>query len=209
MKVLPTSSEEANKLLEAKIVFGQLFRFVTGHITLIVRALTISESETIISLSDQLEDSHLHDWILKRTLIYCNDVDYLMNNTKAGVVASIADKIMLISNINTEDAFKKEIVAKRESINTLQTVIESFISKAFQSLPPTTVKNLTQSQQLDYLCKAEALLGTKLELDKKPKRRRGPRIPDGYSSIGEAPNITSREAADMPDFDADSRGMNQ
>lgn len=124
------------------------------------------------------------------------------------MLASVAIKIMSLSNIRSEDGFKLALGNKRKSSTTLQSTIESLIGKAFPSLSPIDLKNLTQEQQITYLTKAETLLGTKLELDRKPSRRRGPKVPEGFSSVGgDASSITSPQAADIPDFERDNKGM--
>lgn len=207
-KSIPIKTEEADKLLSAKISFGQLFRFLIDHAVLILRPLSIAESESIVSLSDQISDYNLHEWIVSRTTIYCSDSDYVLNSSRAGMLASVAIKIMSLSNIRSEDGFKLALGNKRKSSTTLQSTIESLIGKAFPSLSPIDLKNLTQEQQITYLTKAESLLGTKLELDRKPSRRRGPKVPEGFSSVGgDASSITSPQAADIPDFERDNKGM--
>ncbi|MHA2265926.1 MAG: hypothetical protein ACXAEN_26330, partial [Candidatus Thorarchaeota archaeon] len=86
---------------------------------------------------------------------------------------------------------------------------EGFICQAFKNMSPQDVKGLSQQRQLEYLARAEMLLGTPFELEDKKRRRRPPMPPPGYESVGgdltaEADRITSREAADIPDFRKDN-----
>lgn len=198
---LHLSKEHARELLEAKIKFGQLFRFDIQGNTVICRPLLISESELVVSFNEQLCDDVMEDWIIDRVVIYTTcPVDSL----PAGIIPAMVSKILLYSNIKSEADFNKSVLNTRAKVETLQNTIEDIISKAYPSLTPDRIKNMTQYQQIHLLARAERITGNKLEISTGKKKRKSPiPVQEGFSAI----DIVSKEAADIPDFERDNQGM--
>lgn len=170
--------------------------------TYVFRPLLISELQAINSLSKMLNACFIEDWILKQTYVYATDpVEYILNNESFGIVRNLAIKIIEKSNIETEDLFLDLLTNARENIDTVQTSLELFIQKAFPGTENKVIRNLTNFKQIEYIAKAESLLGNKLNIGKNNKRNdlKKYRFAEGANVIG-PDDITSPEVADKPEW---------
>lgn len=193
-------SEEVEKLIHEKIKHGQLFLFVVRGMRLVFRPLTVQESEALLSLSDKISTVLLEDWVVKTTYVVGSiPLNVLMDETPYNLVESLANKIMINSNIQTEEAYLAKLEESRAKADTLQEVVEATICRAL-GLDPATVKGMTQFKQISLLAKAESLLGDKLKLGKSNIKNKLRQFSAGASVIG-GEDITSPAVADKPDFD--------
>lgn len=196
--------EQGLRLLDSKKEFGQLFCFSLG-LDIVCRPLKLSETEAVSSLRDKVPDYLIDEWIVRNTLVYCSrSVDHLFDGAPAGLVATVANKLLDISNVKTEKEFTDALGKARES-GAVSDIIESFISAAFHSLSPADIRNMTQAIQMRHLVSAEALLGKKLELGTPEKP--DPKGKKGKKRSPEVDWMLSPEAADKPDFEKDNRDL--
>jgi len=193
--------EITNKLFRAKMEHGQLLLFKHSNKFFVFRPLTIKELEAIISLADILGEVAIEDWIIETTFIgNQNDKDYLLNKTPFLLVKNYSSRIASFSNIQQEEDYKKAIIDNRSKINTLQSVVERIICKAYKSYNHEDVKNMTQNKQLEILAKAESIAEEQIDFGTKNKNKKLLRqFTEGATVIG-GEDITSPAAADKPEF---------
>ena len=196
--------KQIEELLDAKQRFGQLLFFSLPGMYCVFRALTVAETEALLSLSDQLNETAIEDWVVSKTLIISNkSLDHILNKAGYLYVTNFAQKVMLLSNIKEEKEYKKAVMKARGSITTIQGNVESLIAKGYQSLDPYSIKNMTQLKQMDLLAMAEQITGVSLNLGKqdRPASKHLRKFSsDAVVLGGTAEDITSKEAADIPDF---------
>ncbi len=196
--------DQINELLDAKIKFGQLLFFNLPNMFCVFRCLTVGETEALLALSGKLNETAIEDWVISRTFIISNkSKEFLL--TKAGYLyaTNFAQKIMLASNIKEEKDYRKAVLKARGNLNTVQGNVEILISKAFPGLTQGDIKNVNQTRQLDLLAIAEQITGVSLTFgqEKRDNRRALRKFSnDAVVLGGTAEEITSKEKADIPDF---------
>lgn len=171
----------------------------------IFRPLTSKEITLLLQFANKLSDIALEDWIISRTYVVGhNSLDYLLNKISYGYTTSLAQKIMILSNIKEESDFTEKLSKSRESSNNLQSSIELFITKIFPSLTLDYIGNLSQVKQLELVALAEIISGERLEPKPIPKSRRGALrevMEEGRVTIGgDIADIVAPGAGDKPDF---------
>lgn len=163
----------------------------------------MSEIELIGKFSNLLSDTAIEDWIVNKTLIILNtDKDKLLNKIGYYHITNIARKIMIESNIKDKDVFLSKLEESRVEAATIQNNLEALLVKAFPSLNPNYIKDLTQHKQLMLIGLAELITGIKLDVKSKntsPRRNILREIEQGEVTLGAA-SITSPGMADKPDF---------
>lgn len=192
--------KKIKELFHAKAEYGQLFLFSSKDIVTVFRPLTIAESESVSVLHDKIHPLALEDWVFSTCFILSNkELDFLLNKTSISYVGNISKILLESSNIQDEKVYKKTLFTTRERTNTLQNVVEILIAKGYHSLSHRSIKNMTQVKQFELLGNAEVITGDKLDLGDRKKNKAHLRefIP-GATVIGG--DITSKEAADKPDF---------
>lgn len=201
---LNTSSEDIERLLEAYTKHQQLFLFTVAKYDLrvIFRPLTIAEQEGISKLHKVCMPFGIEDWIISNTVVYSSaDIDQL----SAGTATKVANTILKASSIKDDKDYRAMLNVKRNGESTLDFLVCATINKAY---PTVNVYDMNYSQQTKLLAVAENMIGTKLMIgeENNKKKRRGPAVPDGYTSIGKS-EILSPENADKPDFKSDNAAM--
>lgn len=199
MKLEFLDPAQGSKLLDSQREFGQLFYFLIDGIDVVLRPLTTAETETVASIGDTVPEYILEDWLITNTLVYCSlGTDYILTDAKAGLAKALAGGLMVASNIQSEDEFKKEL-AEARSKGSLSETIDAFIANAFKNMTRADLRNLTQKTQIRYLVLAESLSGKQLEFgdQKKPGKKRS----------GNTAWMLSKEAADKPDFERDNAAL--
>lgn len=195
-------SKEVDKLLHAKIQYGQLFLFKIKHGYAVFRPLTVLESETLLSLSKCLTEVQLEDWVIENTLVSSTmDISFFTQTCGYFITQNIAQKIMILSNIQKEEEYVELVEQHRKKATTLQAVVEALITKAYPTLSPTEIRNMTQYKQIDLATKAEKITGQNISLGGRTTRNNALKKfrPDA-EVIGGQVDITSPEVADKPDF---------
>lgn len=196
--------DQLDKLLNAKIEFGQLFLFKYPDMYVVFRPLTVGESEAIGSLSEKLNATAVEDWIFQRTFIVSNrDESYFLKRAPFPLVSELANTVATLSNVQDEEDYKKKVMVNREKIHTVQNVVEKIIHGGYPQYTNKDVKGLTQFKQFELLAKAEAISGQELDLGQKAKNKDALRQATKGATVigGEAPiDITSPHVADKPDF---------
>lgn len=199
------SSEEVEKLLHAKQTHGQLFLFSRKSDYLIFRPLTVKESETLLELSPILSDVAIEDWIVTHAYVSGTlSAETITNYAGYMCAKNIAQKIMMLSNIQDEETYIRTLEMVRKKSTTVQHVVETIISKAFPSLGPEFIKNSTQIKQLKWLGVAEKITGESLAIGGRTARNTALRRfrPDAEVIGGEVAEVDLRPGkADIPDFD--------
>lgn len=194
--------ELTTKLFRAKMEHGQLFLFRIKDKKFLFRPLTVKELEGVVSLSKVLIEPCIEDWIVENCFIGNEaEKEYLLTKTPFLYVANFASKIISLSTVQTEDEYKKIVIDGRTKINTIQTLVERIICKAYKGYDQATVKNMTQRMQLELLPKAENIAEEQIQFDSKKQKRKSRigQFTEGATVIG-TDEITSPAAADKPDF---------
>lgn len=170
----------------------------------VFRCLTVGETESLLALSNKLNETMIEDWVVSRTLIISNkSKEFLLNRAGYLYVTNFAQKVMLASNIKEEKDYKKAVLKSRGNLSTVQGNVEILISKAFPSMSQLEIKSMSQSRQLDLLAIAEQITGVTLTFGQpRQDNRRALRkfSSDAVVLGGSVDDITSKEAADIPDF---------
>lgn len=198
--ILP-NKQKTDELFRAKIKYGQLFLFKYPFGTLIFRPLTILELETILSLSQVIDEIAIEDWIVDTTFIGTEqERKKLIDKSPFLIVKYLASKISLLSTIQEEGEFKKKLLEHRSKNNSLQSVIETLIAKAYKSYNHDDVKNMTQIKQIGILSKSETIAQEQVDISNKKQTRAALRqFTEGATVIG-GEDITSPGVADKPEF---------
>jgi len=196
--------DQIEKLLDSKIKYGQLLFFNLPNMFCVFRCLTVGETESLLALSNKLNETMIEDWVVSRTLIISNkSKEFLLNRAGYLYVTNFAQKVMLASNIKEEKDYKKAVLKSRGNLSTVQGNVEILISKAFPSMSQLEIKSMSQSRQLDLLAIAEQITGVTLTFGQpRQENRRALRkfSSDAVVLGGSVDDITSKEAADIPDF---------
>lgn len=198
--ILP-NRQKTDELFRAKMKYGQLFLFKYPFGTLVFRPLTMLELESILALSEAINEVAIEDWIVETTFIGSSEEkDLLLKKTPFLIVKYLASKISMLSTVQEENEFKKKLLTSRSKNTTLQNVIETIISKAYKSYVYDDVKNMTQVKQIDVLSKSELIAQEQLDLGNKKQTRTALRqFTEGATVIG-GEDITSPNVADKPEF---------
>lgn len=201
---LNTSSEETKRLLDAYKEHRQLFLFKLERyqLSLVFRPLTIAEIEAISKISKICTPFGIEDWVIDNCVLYSS---INLDNMLAGVTSKTANAILKASSVQDDKAYRDLLNTQRSSAETLDFLVCATINKAY---PTLNVYDCNYSQQTKLLALAESMLGTKIMIGEESNKRRrpGPRVPDGYSSISKG-DILSPEAADKPDFAKDNAAL--
>lgn len=192
---LPT--EVGKKLLNLHAEVGQFFYLKAAHIFVIARPLTVEETEAIEQLSKIVSSNIVDDWVCEKTVIHasCGVVE-LLDTEKAGYVRAFSEAIIQRSTISED----KELISRLNKAREDNTKLDRFVDTAISNklnIPNPKAVNL--SRYIDYIARAEIILGKKLiEEEEAPqngrRRRRGPPVPEGYTSA-EASSILSKNNA--------------
>lgn len=167
----------------------------------VFRALTISETESLMALSEHLNECAIEDWVVSTTLIVSNQPKkFILNKLGYGYVTWFAQKVMMHSNIKDEKEYLQVVNESRNKAKILQSNVEMLIVKAYPSLSYNEIKNMTQAKQIDLLANAEQITGVQLNLGEREKNNRKLRKFSEDAVVLGAEDITSPEAADKPDF---------
>jgi hypothetical protein len=98
----------------------------------------------------------------------------------AGIDEYICAAISKISGFSSADSLVEGVEYGRANAKTLESAITMYICKAFPSLSPSDVDNMTLNQQMKYVSMAEIMIGQELPYEdflnpKKPKASKPPR----------------------------------
>lgn len=192
--------DKVEKLFDAKAKYGQLFLFTSNNAVIAMRPLTIQESETLAALHENLNIVAVEDWVFKRCFVTSNfSIDYLLNKAPFNWISFIASKIPGMSNIQTIESLNKAVLKRRGEINRTQDLIERIIAMGYKGYSRDSIKDMTQEKQLQILANAEEISGSKLDIRQNKTKNMLRQFTEGATVIG-AEDITSRESADIPDF---------
>lgn len=193
-----------DSLLHAKIKHGQLFLFKLSQGYAIFRPLTVSESEALLSLAKYITETLIEDWVVKNTWIAGNlTSSYFLNDAPYIVPKKIAHKLIILSNIQEEKEYVKQLESQRTKASTLQSTVEILIAGAFKGLDPSKIKDMTQLSQLSLAALAEKVSGQNITIGGRSQRNNALKKfrPDATVIGGDVPiDISSKEVADKPDF---------
>jgi hypothetical protein len=197
-KILDLPSAE--KLFRTKIEYGQLFLFSTKEFYCIFRPLTVAESEAIVGLNKKIHETTIEDWIFSTCYVIGSaSLSHLLDHSKYKFVSLVANKIMILSNIQEEKDYKHAVHQEREKVNTVQSIVEILINKGYSAYSVNDIKNMTQLKQFQLLARAEVITKESLDLgDKKDRKAQLRAFTEGATVLGG--DISSPEAADKPDF---------
>lgn len=187
------------ELFHAKSKHGQLFLFKTKDFFGVFRCLTVEETRYIIELSSHINDLMVENLICSLTYITSNkDKEYLVTKTPGLFVKNVAEKISSLSVLQEEKEFKSKILQSRDAASTTQSLIEILIAKAFPSMSPSEIENMTQEKQIALLGKAEKISKEMIDLGSKNNAKEALKSLRGATIIGG--NITDPGVADLPEF---------
>lgn len=190
------------RLLEARKRFERLFLFVVNTKQIIFRPLTISECESIYSLSNYIEDYILDEWVVSQCILSDN-IDYLLNDAPAGAINSLANAIIKHSTISGIDEVASLLEREREEKNSTAGMLDSMVKVGAGHMLQNT-KDITYKQQIKYVAFSEEVLGKKLELVKSSSLPKGKSV---KNMTPETAAILSKENADKPDFTKDNAAL--
>lgn len=198
--MIKISAEAGKKLLSLHKEIGQFFYFRHLHIEVLARPLTVAEVNTIEAMAETILGHIIHDWVCENSIIYCNiGLDQLLNDEKAGYVKSIAESILSNSSLKGETDFLSLLTEKRNKIKQTDLYLENFVMTAFKNLTVKDLRSLTIPGYTELLARAEEILGSPA-LDNGKKKKRGPIIPDGFTSIPlSKEEILSKDSANIVD----------
>lgn len=198
------TSHEVDSLLHAKIKHGQLFLFKLPKGYAVFRPLTVSESEALLGLAKYITEISIEDWVLKNTWVAGNlTATYFLVDAPYLIPKNVAHKIIILSNIQEEKDYVKQLEVQRSKAGTLQSTVEILIAGAFKGLDPSKIKDMTQLSQLTLAALAEKVSGQNITIGGRAQRNTALKKfrPDATVIGGEAPiDISSKEVADTPDF---------
>ena len=187
------------ELFHAKSKHGQLFLFKNKDFFVVLRPLTVQETKYIIDLGKQIDELMIENLICSLCYVTSNkSKQFLIEQTPCFFVKNLATKISSFSVLHEEKEFKSKILDSRNTCSTAQSVIEILISKAFPSLSPYDVENLTQNKQIELLGKAEKITNSLLDLGGQNNANEILKSMRGATVIGG--NITDPGAGDLPEF---------
>ena len=150
-------------ILSWKRKYRDIFYFKIGNNLYIFRTLTKGEYFNFISTQHSI-NVDMGEHILKECLLYPEFEN--MDDCLAGEIDYILKSIIGVSGFANEDKLLKDIESERNKINILDTQIVLLICKAFPQLTPDNIDQLNYYQLLRYLALAEAILDTKLVIEK-------------------------------------------
>lgn len=207
------NSSDTWRLLDAAQESRGLFLFTFSSCKVVCRALSISEAESIARLAAYLTEAFIEDWVVQKTIISCTKgIDYILTNSKAGYAKTIANAVMDKSSISDEESLHAIIEESRNKSKTTPKIIEGLILSNFPSIDLFSVRSMTLYDQIDFVCRAETILGKPLLQETKEVKRQKAvekvRRPHVESEDDFTQWLLSPEAADRPDFEKDNEHIN-
>lgn len=191
------SPEAAEKALTLKLEHECLFFVSIDGDEILFRPLTIREVK-IVSESNNLEPWVLHDWIIKRAILYhSKGIDWLLNDSIFSMVDRLAISILESSTIKDDKGVMERLHTLKNTNTDLVSVIEDTLVSVF-GLTWDKIQNLTLQRCLQMVAAAERITGQEwIKLKANKPSSKEPPIPRGFNSTG----------GSKIDFEAENRAM--
>jgi len=192
------------RLLDLREEVGQLFLYTVDKFKYVCRPLYISELNTLKSLIGIVPEYVMDEWILSKCLLLSTATEeYLNDLSPAGLMSELAGSILKLSRTGDIQEINKNLEEERLKIQTDQGIIESTMLAGTGNVLGKNYQRITAREQTRYLALAETIVGKKLEVqtvkEVKDSKGRQKRISPETSAM------LSKEAADMPDIEADNK----
>jgi hypothetical protein len=163
-----------------------------GQTVAVFRPLTKRETEFLAADSEYIEDQS--DVLLSLALLHpdMSKLDLWL----AGSVVAIVDSIIEVSGWSNVNALVETMKVARVQAMSLEGLVITYICKAFPSITPNDVSDMSLLEQCDLLAKAEVILQAPIDFDailnpKKKRRHNRPwvldRLADEASKAGQIP----------------------
>ena len=129
------------------------------------------------------------NYLIDTVVIY---KQYSLDTYLAGIDEYICKAVSDISGFSSMNSLVGSLDKYRKMAQTLESAVTIYICKAFPSLTPEDVDNMTMEDQIRYVTLAEHLIGKELPFSdffapKKKKKNKGQRIAEQVRAANEAP----------------------
>ena len=191
-------------LLDLREKFGQLFLYSIGKHKYVLRALYLSELESITAVNGSVPDFIVDEWAVSKTLLGTTaDEDYLKSNGPAGTISVLAMSIIKLSSPGGVKEISAELEKQRQNLNSDLGVIQTTMLAGTGNILGKNYTRITAREQTKYLAIAESIVGKKLEVQTvAPVKEKNGKV---RKLTPEVAAMLSKEAADKPDINSDNK----
>lgn len=191
-------------LLDLREKFGQLFLYSIGKHKYVLRALYLSELESITAINGSVPDFIVDEWAVSKTLLATTaDEDYLKSSGPAGTISVLAMSIIKLSSPGGVTEINAELEKQRQNLNSDLGVIQTTMLAGTGNILGKNYTRITAREQTKYLAIAESIVGKKLEVQTvAPVKEKNGKV---RKLTPEVAAMLSKEAADKPDINADNK----
>ena len=157
-------SEMIDNIILWKNKYNDIYILRIKNNVYIFRILTKKEYINILSLQDGIK-YNIEDYIINNCVL-CPEDKNNIDNQLAGEIDYLIKSILSLSGFSENDNILKDIEHHREKITILDNQIVILICKAFPHIKPEDIDNFNYNELLRHLALAEAILDTKLIIEK-------------------------------------------
>lgn len=145
-------------IFEAKKKHGRVFYLDTAG-GIVYRPLTESEFTAVASLAKKFPPAILNEILVEKTVVFtaCS-MDWLMNDSPAGLVDNIAEAIVNSSKFKTQPDLEKELEKAKKHIDySLSDSVHAITANIFPDIQVSDLKDMTYDELVLLLAKAQLL----------------------------------------------------
>jgi len=194
------SNEAEKAVLVLKKEHEHLFYMHKGKFEVIFRPLTIRELKSATSAGQGITEVEINDWIVSKAILYVSlGLPMLLEDSPAGLIDTIADRVVTLSGYSSPEDFAEGLVNARESIASVEGLISTYLCAVFK-MTPDSVQDLNFLQQMSHLALAEQIMDRPVDLET---------LLSGSEPAAQRGGMLSKAAADKPNMKKDNAMLNQ